>query len=133
MKISYKVSSLLSRLHYGLPPVRFLRRLGIFLLHDLRERLPDVLSRLRTMLQPLDEILVSLLSHPALLCCPRRAQVLADFAALRRRSFAVPLKSVGTGEVVATEIAKVHFQWVRLRGIAMPLEFLEVVKFRVRA
>ena len=111
----------------------FLRRLGIYLLDDLRERLSDVLTRPRTMLQPLDEILVSLLSHPALLCYLRRAQVLADFAALRRRVFVVPLKSVRAGEVVATEIAEVHFQWVRLRGIAMPLEFLEVVKFRVRA
>ena len=81
------------------------------------------------MLQPPDEILVSIFRHPALLRSPQRS----DLVALGGWLITVPFKGVATREEVATAIAEMDFQRVRLCGPAMPLELLEVFELRVRA
>src|SRR5882757_8121018 len=80
------------------------------------------------MLQPPDEVLVFLLRHPALLRGLRQR----DLAALGRWLIAVPLKRVDARKVVATAIAEMDPQWVRLRGLAVTLKFLKVFELRVR-
>src|SRR5260370_31892043 len=79
--------------------------------------------------QPLDKRLVLLLRHPALV----RGLLQRDFEALAGRTLVVPLKGVGASEIVATLVAEVDFQRVRLRGLAMALKLLEVLQLRVRA
>jgi hypothetical protein len=81
------------------------------------------------MLQPPDEVLVFLLRHPALL----RGLHRRDLAALGGRLVEVPLKGVAAREEVATAIAEMDLQRVRLCGLTMTLEFLKILELRVRA
>ena len=104
------------------------RRFGILLLDDLRESPPDIFARLQTMSQPLHEALVFRFRRPALL----RGLHWGDVAALVGRSVFVPLKGVAAGEEVATEIAEMYFEWVRLRGLGVSFKLLEVLELRIR-
>ena len=81
------------------------------------------------MLQPLDEDLVFLLRHPALL----RGLLRADLVALGGRSFEVPLKRVAAREVVATVVAEMDLKRVRLCGLAVSLELFKVLELGVWA
>jgi len=81
------------------------------------------------MLQPPDKVLVLLLCHPALL----RGLNRRNLAALGGRLIVVPLKRVAAREEVATAIAEIDFQRVRLHSLAMTLEVFKVFELRVRA
>ena len=81
------------------------------------------------MFQPPDEILVSSLRHPALLRSPHRS----DLVAFGGWLIAVSFKRVATREEVATAIAEMDLQRVRLCGLAVTLELLKVFELRVRA
>ena len=81
------------------------------------------------MLQPPDEILVSPFRHPALL----RSLLHGDHVALGRWLVAVPLERIAAREVISTAITEMYFQWVRLRGPAVPLELLKIFELCVRA
>src|SRR6266478_4656079 len=72
-----------------------LHRFGIYLPHNLEEWRPNIPTRHQTVPQLLDELLVLLLRHPALLC----GLLLRDPEALVRRFIAVPFKRVVTREV----------------------------------
>jgi hypothetical protein len=69
--------------------------------------------------------------HPALLRDPLRRDF--TIAALGGRINVVPLKRVKASEEVATSIAEMDLQRVRLRGLAVPLKLLKVFELRVRA
>ena len=81
------------------------------------------------MLQPPDEILMSLFRHPALL----RSYHRGDHVALGRWLVAVPLERIAAREVISTAITEKYFQWVPLRRPAVPLELLEILELCVRA
>jgi hypothetical protein len=72
---------------------------------------------------------VAFLRRPALLDRLRRR----DLAALGGRLIEVPLKRLAAREEVATAIAEMDFQRVRVRGLAVTLELLKVFELRVRA
>jgi hypothetical protein len=54
-------------------------------------------------------------------------------AARQGRSNVVPVERITASEVVATVIAEIDLQRVRLRGLAVTFEFFEVFELRVRA
>ena len=106
-----------------------LHRFGVYLPHDLEEWQPSIPTRHQAVLQPLDELLVLLPCHSALL----HGLLLRYLVALVGRFIAVPMKRVLAREVFAASIAEVDHQWVRLRGVAVPLELLEVLDLRTWA
>jgi hypothetical protein len=69
--------------------------------------------------------------HPALLRDLLRRDV--TIAALGGRFTVVPLKRVKASEEVATSIAEMDLQRVRLRGLAVAFKLLKVFELRVRA
>jgi len=81
------------------------------------------------MLQLPYEVVMSLLCRPALL----HSLLRRDLTALGGPLFAVPHKGVGTREKVATLVAQVDHEGVRLREVTMSLELLKVLEPRIRA
>jgi len=106
-----------------------LRGFRISTLDDSREWFPNILPRLQALLQPSDEVFMSLLRRPALLC----GLLWRDPTALGGSLPAVPHKRVRAREEVGTSVAEVDHKGVRLREITMILELLNVLELCVRA
>src|SRR5712671_621839 len=110
-------------------PAPSLRGFRVHLLDDHREWLPDVFVIPQAAQQPLLELLVGPLSLLAL----HLGYSGANIVALLGPPFVVPVQRVRPCEQVAAVQAKRYRSRVRLRGLAVALEDLEVPESRVWA